>query len=423
MSSSTTSSTATQSIPWPTDAAQYGPFDQDKTWAWVYTTVTPEAASSYAIDDIEGTIPADLDGIFYRAGPGNFERNNERYKHVLDGDGFLAAITLKDGQASYQGRFVETEFFREEVEANEVRYRNVFGTDPKGMNAFNLKLKNVANTNVVRWGDRLFVLWEGGRPYELDTETLETLPMTDDGPFVNLGGSESELRGVTVDHGGAMDQLLKFGRFFTAHPHVLGDKLVAFKAAQNAQTKDIEMEFVEYDSEWKQVHAVRYDIPRCASPPHDFSLNENVYGFFQNSLALNSLAFILGLKAPTEAMELELERPAVLHLVPRNDRKPVQVEIPNYFNIHMVPKIRQEGNKVIIYSNGWDLTDPKYFPEAESMPFLGSWGGRYPDFDIVPPTMLYRTIVDTETGNLVSHEEVNPGTIMEWPMEDDDYIY
>ena len=43
-------------------------------------------------------------------------------------------------------------------------YRNTFGTQPKRerplQNAFDLYLKNPANTNVVLWGDRLLALWE-----------------------------------------------------------------------------------------------------------------------------------------------------------------------------------------------------------------------------------------------------------------------
>ncbi|KAM0886990.1 hypothetical protein ACQ4PT_029344 [Festuca glaucescens] len=43
-------------------------------------------------------------------------------------------------------------------------------------------MKNVANTSVLWWGGRLLCLWEGGMPYELDPNTLETI-----GPFDLLG--------------------------------------------------------------------------------------------------------------------------------------------------------------------------------------------------------------------------------------------
>lgn len=52
-----------------------------------------------------------------------------------------------------------------EAEAGAVLYRNTFGTQPRKpwgplQNAFDLYLKNPANTNVVLWGDRLLALWE-----------------------------------------------------------------------------------------------------------------------------------------------------------------------------------------------------------------------------------------------------------------------
>lgn len=52
-----------------------------------------------------------------------------------------------------------------EAEADAVLYRNTFGTQPRKpwgplQNAFDLYLKNPANTNVVLWGNRLLALWE-----------------------------------------------------------------------------------------------------------------------------------------------------------------------------------------------------------------------------------------------------------------------
>ena len=65
----------------------------------------------------------------------------------LDGDGFVTAFDfLEDGTVKYTGRFVETEYFRDELAANKAKYRNVFGTQrPGGVfgNAFDLTLKNV----------------------------------------------------------------------------------------------------------------------------------------------------------------------------------------------------------------------------------------------------------------------------------------
>ncbi|KAL7448911.1 hypothetical protein ACHAWC_001026, partial [Mediolabrus comicus] len=178
---------------------KYGEYNnerQHEDWGFVYSSTPSEAVDSYIIDDIDGIIPPELEGVtFYKTGPGNFERNGKKFEHVLDGDGFVIAINFQKDDtgtsAKYTGRFVETEYFCEERDEDKIKYRNVFGTQRDGgvlANAFDLTLKNVANTNVLQWGQRLFVFWEAGRPYELNPDTLETLrSVTEDGPLSGLG--------------------------------------------------------------------------------------------------------------------------------------------------------------------------------------------------------------------------------------------
>ena len=53
--------------------------------------------------------------------------------------------------------------FEAEEERDAIMHRNTFGTQRAGgplANAFDLQLKNPANTNVIEWGGRLLSLWE-----------------------------------------------------------------------------------------------------------------------------------------------------------------------------------------------------------------------------------------------------------------------
>jgi carotenoid cleavage dioxygenase-like enzyme len=45
---------------------------------------------------VEGKIPSDLRGVFYRNGPGLFERGGQRYHHWFDGDGLVHAWRFTD---------------------------------------------------------------------------------------------------------------------------------------------------------------------------------------------------------------------------------------------------------------------------------------------------------------------------------------
>ncbi len=123
---------------------------------------------------IEGKIPAELRGVFYRNGPGLFERGGQRYQHWFDGDGMVHAWRFTDKGVSHRARFVRTGKFAAEAEAGEFLLP-AFGTAIKAKLPIRTSdTVNTANTNVVRLGDRLLALWEGGSAYDLDPATLET---------------------------------------------------------------------------------------------------------------------------------------------------------------------------------------------------------------------------------------------------------
>jgi carotenoid cleavage dioxygenase len=127
---------------------------------------------------VEGKIPEALRGVFYRNGPGLFERgvgaNKQRYNHWFDGDGLVHAWRFTDKGVSHQARFVQSKKFLAEQAANEF-------LAPSFGSAFKAKMPvrssddlNTANTNVYKLGDRLLALWEGGSATEMDPVTLET---------------------------------------------------------------------------------------------------------------------------------------------------------------------------------------------------------------------------------------------------------
>ena len=421
-------------LPWILDTEQFGPFQQDRDWGFVYSAVSPEqACTSYVIKDVEGKIPAGLKGTYYKIGPGNFERGGKNYEHVLDGDGFVAAFHFDGEEVTYTGRFVESEYFLSEQDEDEIKYRSVFGTQrPQWFkNVLDLELKNVANTNILAWGGRLLALFEAGIPYELDPRTLATLQPSKLSPFSEVGTDSGLARGITIDQGGPADQLLgTSSKYFTAHPHVVDDDTIAaFVSTTSVQDSLTQLEFVEYDRQWKLKRTVPFSFPKGMAP-HDFSASDNHYIFFQNPFAdMDNMSYVLGLKGPAQIIQLRLRQPTILHVVNRDTAATTQIELPSYFNIHTVSKAREsKDGKLTIMSNGWDLTDERFFPQSqETVPFLGAWGGPYPDFDSgrVPPSYLFRTIVDLPTGAVISHEQVAPGHVIEFPMQDErnDAVY
>mgnify|MGYP001810622640 CR=1 FL=1 len=82
----------------------------------------------YWIDDIEGQIPPELQGTFFRNGPGLLDINGYSVHHPFDGDGMIAKISFADGRAHFRNRHIRTAGFVAEQKAGKPLYRGVFGT-------------------------------------------------------------------------------------------------------------------------------------------------------------------------------------------------------------------------------------------------------------------------------------------------------
>ena len=136
----------------------------------VYADTAGELAGDATV---EGRLPADLNGVFFRNGPGRFELGGERYHHWFDGDGFAQRWQLGGGKASHRGRFVATRKFEEESRAGQFLYP-AFGTHLERRQPKNNDSVNVANTNLLPFNGSVYALWEGGSAIELDPQTLAT---------------------------------------------------------------------------------------------------------------------------------------------------------------------------------------------------------------------------------------------------------
>lgn len=121
-----------------------------------------------------GRLPAALQGTLYRNGPGRNDRGSLRYRHWFDGDGLMHAWSLGAGTVSHQARFVRTTKYVAEERARAFKYA-AFGTpSPERQPIESADSLNVANTSVMRLGDELLALWEGGSAWRLDPRTLES---------------------------------------------------------------------------------------------------------------------------------------------------------------------------------------------------------------------------------------------------------
>ncbi|PWF48545.1 carotenoid oxygenase family protein [Massilia glaciei] len=137
----------------------------------VYADTQGELAGAATV---RGRLPADLDGVFFRNGPGRFELGGERYHHWFDGDGMAQRWQIGGGKVSHCGSFVRTQKFTEESKAGRFLY-STYGTKIDRSPMKSNDTLNAANTNLLPFNGRLYALWEGGSATELDPATLATI--------------------------------------------------------------------------------------------------------------------------------------------------------------------------------------------------------------------------------------------------------
>jgi all-trans-8'-apo-beta-carotenal 15,15'-oxygenase len=323
----------------------------------------------YWIDDIEGTLPWDLQGTFFRNGPGLLEINGQRFQHPFDGDGMICSIAFMQGKAYFRNRFVRTEGYLAEQAAGKILYRGVFGTQRQGgwwANLLDLKLKNIANTNVIYWGGKLLALWEAAEPHALNPWTLET---------------------QGIDY---LDGLLQPGDAFGAHPlidpgkHLDGQpRLVNFAVKPGLSSTII---LYELDAAGALIRQSAHTVPGFAFL-HDFALTPNYAIFFQNPVTFNPFPFLFGLRGAAECIKLQAQQPTRILVIPRHSKQAMQVyETAPCFVFHHANAFEDDGNVVIdsICYDSFPSIDPDQDYQAEI------------DFSQVPPGQLWRFRVDLQ---------------------------
>lgn len=121
---------------------------------------------------VEGEVPKDLFGTFYRNGPNPQFAPRGAY-HWFGGDGMIHAFHIENGQVSYKNRWPRTQRWQKERDAGESLWGslNPLENDPS---VAGLETDGSANTNIIWHAGKLLALEEGHAPFELDPVTLES---------------------------------------------------------------------------------------------------------------------------------------------------------------------------------------------------------------------------------------------------------
>lgn len=281
---------------------------QAADWHRIFETLPDE--HSYTVDEVEGRLPAGLVGTLYRNGPGRNEIGGKPYAHLFDGDGLLSQFVFDGSQVRYRNRFVRTTHYLAERAADRPVMRNYGQQRPGGpvANAFRMPA-NVANTSVQYHAGKLLALYEGGRPWELDPDSLATI-----GEY---------------DYAGE----LKSSYTYSAHPtwDPGTRELYNFGIQYGPRTK-LRTYRVEPSGRLHHLHAITLPF---ATLNHDCALTRRYMVFVIDPLVLRVPRFLLGLASLDRSVRFDRSKATQVILAPRDGGKPRIAECEPFFHYHI----------------------------------------------------------------------------------------
>jgi all-trans-8'-apo-beta-carotenal 15,15'-oxygenase len=289
-------------------------------WHRVFETL--EAEYDYEVDEIEGKLPQGLVGTLYRNGPGKNEVGGKPYAHLFDGDGLLSQFVFDGKGVHYRNRYVRTTHYLAERAADKPVMRNYGQQRPGGplANAFRTPA-NVANTSVQYHAGNLLALYEGGRPWQLDPDTLETLGEYD------------------------YDGKLKSSFTYSAHPtwDPATGELYNFGIQYGPRTR-LRTYRVDGSGRLHHLHAITLPF---ATLNHDCALTAKYMVFVIDPLVLRVPRFLFGFSSLDKAVRFDRSKATQVILAPRDGGKPRIAECEPFFHYH-INNAFDDGDDVVL---------------------------------------------------------------------------
>ncbi len=307
---------------------------------------------------IEGRLPPGLQGTLLRNGPGVFDLPGGTRTNIFDGDGVVVRAQFSHGQAIGQVRPVDGPDMKTERKAGRARFSAFERPADRWVDRLGARIKNAANTSVMRWNGRLFAMCEGGPPTELDPNTLETL-------------GETNLNGVIP---GA----------FSAHPARVASRHTTYNfGIRYGIVSQLDVFAFPDGGDARRLISVPLDAPRAM---HDFIATDHHLVFFTLPLKIDLARMVLGIGAihhnlhwtpslGVEVIVVPIDRPSEC----------ARFSIDPFMVWHFANAFEMGGTKLAI--------DYVRFPDASGLDFVRT-GRQGMVSAAVQPGLLHRATVD-----------------------------
>lgn len=299
---------------------------------------------SYAVTQIEGSIPDFLRGTYYLNGPAQFVVNGFRYHNWLDGDGMVCAVRFTDRAVSLTSRFVRGRKFVREQESGRPLFR-AFGTSfPKDRLKRGIGTESPYNVSVFNYRDKLLAFGEQSLPMELDPITLETLTPAKSFDFDNALNEAAPFSAhPKID--ARIGEMLNFGIFFAPDQPLL--VYYRFDAAGTLACRS----------------RVSIDLP-CSL--HDFAVSDRYAIFYLSPYVLDTTGLTERGLATIDSLSWQPECGSnLLILCRQTGTEIVRIPIDGHYCLHTINAFEQNDRLIIdlieferpIYDQYQDLRD------------------------------------------------------------------
>jgi carotenoid cleavage dioxygenase-like enzyme len=294
--------------------------------------------------DVDGEIPAELEGAFYRVQPDPQFPPRLGDDIAFNGDGLIARFHLHNGQCDFRQRWAKTDKWKLEKAAGKGlfgAYRNPLTDDP----AVAGEIRGTANTNAFLFGGKLWALKEDSPALVMNPATMET-----DG-YTRFADKMT-------------------GQTFTAHPKIDPDtgNMIAFGyAAAGLCTDDVT--YYEVTPEGALVRELWFKAPYYCMM-HDFAITPD-YALFHIVPSIGSWE---RLEKGLPHFGFDTTMPVYLGVLPRREGASSEdirwFKRDNCFASHVMNAF-QEGSKI-----HFDIPEAKnnmfpFFPDVHGEPFNG----------------------------------------------------
>lgn len=273
---------------------------------------------------VEGKIPEDLVGTFYRNGPGAFEVAGDRNRHWFDGDGAVMGYRIDGRRNTALGgsRMVATPGRAKEQRANKRLYGGYNTPMVRPFHEIVLRdNKNPANTSVLIHDDRLYAICEAGKPFEISTEDLSTLGVRDFDGAVRVA--------------------------FSAHPHRAPSRntTYGFGLGRAGRTTPVEVHALEDGKPGRRIATFTVDGFRTN---HDFAITDRHLIFFFAPLYFSVWGVIMK-RGFQDASTYRRERGTEIVVIPiDNPEKIARFHVDAFYMEHTVNAFELPNGEIAV---------------------------------------------------------------------------